>query len=96
MSPSNNDGKSLSQNLQSRNSSKSERTLLSGTPMILGAEKDKMSSQSSSQHSLAGDKSESDVEAQRSFDAPQPTRSAAEKQDPNLVKDLPNPATAKC
>ncbi len=77
---------SLNQTLPSRNSSKSERTLLDGAASMPGVEQEKTKSKSSSQRSLAGAKSVSDLEAQRSFDLAQKPENGAEKQDPNLVR----------
>lgn len=77
----------LAQNLQSRNSSKSERTLLDGTIKMAGAEQDKIASESSSQRSLTGAKNDSDVEAQSRFESPEPNEKTVENQDLNLVRE---------
>jgi hypothetical protein len=71
---------SLRQTLHSRNSSRSQRTLLGGTAMVLG-EEDKGSCRCSTELTSVRDINELDVEAQNSL----PNETASEKQDPNLV-----------
>jgi hypothetical protein len=86
----------LTQKLQSRNSSKSERTLfLDGTPMMTPPEeREKVLSDSSSQRSSRGEKNEAeDVEAQTPFDFPEPILAA--QPDPNLVKRFPASTVAR-
>jgi hypothetical protein len=76
---------SISQNLPSRNSSKSDRTLMDGAAMAQAGEEEKVLSESSSQRSSRVAKRESDLEAQSPFDIPLKTENAGEEQDPYLV-----------